>query len=342
MTDMSHHGDYLAAFLEPITPYLGKADVTDVFINGTGALWVERTGGVITRHDAPLLDEDWLWHLARQMARTAHQGISRAEPLLSGTLPCGARFQVVAPPATRHGFAIAFRRQVTANYDLNDLNDLKGSAMFRDTALGTRVTTDGDLAALYEHGDPVAFLAAAVKRRKTILISGGTSTGKTTFVNALLREIPPNERLVAIEDSAELDLAHENAVGLIAARGRLGESGASADELLQASLRLRPDRILLGEVRGAEALTFLRAINTGHPGSLTTIHADTPERAFDQMAMLALQSGANIDQAQLRKHIMELVDIVIQLERRDGVRRVSEIRWNKANLTGGLSQKFAA
>ena len=94
--------------------------VTDLFVNGSGALWVERTGGAITRHDAPALDEDWLWHLSRQIARVSHQGISRAEPLLSGTLPCGARVQIVAPPATRQGFAIAMRRQVTADYGLDD------------------------------------------------------------------------------------------------------------------------------------------------------------------------------------------------------------------------------
>jgi type IV secretion system protein VirB11 len=146
---------------------------------------------------------------------------------------------------------------------------------------------------------------------------------------ALVREIPTNERLVAIEDSAELNLVQANAVGLIASRGRLGESAASTDELLQASLRLRPDRILLGEIRGEEALTFLRAINTGHPGSMTTIHADSAERALSQMAMLALQSGAHIGQSELRELIASLVDIVIQLERVGGMRQVADIYWNK-------------
>lgn len=326
MTYQTPHDDYLAAFLAPVAPFLAQPEVTDLFINGSGELWVERTGGAMTRHPEPRLDEQWLWHLSRQIARVSHQGISRAEPLLSGTLPCGTRVQIVAPPATRQGFAIAFRRQVTADFGLEELHD---HAMFSKVMLPRATDPDADLHALYDAGDPVAFMAAAVKRRKTIVVSGGTSTGKTTLINALVREIPTNERLVAIEDSAELNLVQANAVGLIASRGRLGESGASTDELLQASLRLRPDRILLGEVRGEEALTFLRAINTGHPGSMTTIHADSAERALDQMAMLALQSGARIGQSELRTLIASLVDIVIQLERVGGMRQVADIYWNK-------------
>lgn len=324
MTYLPHQDDYLAAFLAPIAPFLALPDVTDVYVNGSGAVWIEQSGGGTKCHVLPELDEDWLWHLARQIARVSHQGISRAEPLLSGTLPCGTRVQVVAPPATRQGFAMAFRRQVTANFGLKDLD---GKAMFSETRLNHLAAKDADLHAVYAKGDPVAFLAAAVRHRKTILVSGGTSTGKTTLINALLREIPVAERLVAIEDSAELNLAHDNAVGLIATRGRLGESGASADDLLQASLRLRPDRILLGEIRGAEALTFLRAINTGHPGSMTTIHADTPERALDQVAMLALQSGAHIGKDALRSQVDSLIDIVVQLERGNGLRRAADIHW---------------
>lgn len=339
MTHLSQPDDYLAAFLAPIAPFLAQTDVTDVFINGSGELWVERTGGAMARHPERTLDEEWLWHLSRQIARVSHQGISRAEPLLSGTLPCGTRVQIVAPPATREGFAIAFRRQVTADYGLDELHN---QAMFSKVMLKRGGDPETDLHSLYDNGDPVAFMAAAVKRRKTIVVSGGTSTGKTTLINALVREIPSNERLVAIEDSAELSFTQGNAVGLIASRGRLGESGVSTDELLQAALRLRPDRILLGEIRGEEALTFMRAINTGHPGSMTTIHADSPERALDQMAMLALQSGARIDQGELRTLISSLVDIVIQLERVAGMRQVADIYWNRKSGPVGISGKIAA
>ena len=130
----------------------------------------------------------------------------------------------------------------------------------------------------------MGFLRAAVARRKTIVISGGTGSGKTTLLNALVKEIPRSERLVVIEDAPEIRLDHPNAVGLVAVRGGLGEAQVDADTLLAASLRLRPDRILLGELRGREAFAFLRAVNSGHPGSITTVHADSPAGALDQIA----------------------------------------------------------
>lgn len=318
--------DYLATFLAPIVPLLRQPDVTDLYVNGTGAAWVERSGGAVEQHALPALTETWLWQLSEQMARTAHQGISRAAPLLSATLPDGTRVQVVAPPATRGGFAIAFRRQVTNDFRLSDLS----AAQMFDDVVDPGHDPDADLRALHDAGDYAGFLAAAVVRRKTIVVSGGTASGKTTFVNALLREIPMHERLITIEDSAELNVAHRNSIGLIAARGPLGESGVGPAELLQAALRLRPDRILLGEIRGSEALTFLHAINSGHPGSMTTVHADSPTRAIDQIAMLAVQGGAKIDGLALREYADRLIDIVVQLDRTAKGRRVRSIRWSAA------------
>lgn len=315
--------DYLATFLAPIAPLLDQRDVTDLYVNGSGAAWVERSGGGVERHALPALTEDWLWQLSEQMARASHQGISRAEPLLSATLPDGTRVQVAAPPATRAGFAIAFRRQVASDFRLADL----AAARMFDDIVSADHDPDAGLNALYAAGRHADFLAAAVAQRKTIVVSGGTASGKTTFVNALLREVPAHERLITIEDSAELDVAHANAVGLIAARGRLGESGVGPEELLQAALRLRPDRILLGEIRGSEALTFLHAINSGHPGSMTTVHADSPSRAIDQIAMLAAQGGAKIDGLALRDYAARLIDIVVQLDRTPAGRRVRSILW---------------
>jgi type IV secretion system protein VirB11 len=164
-----------------------------------------------------------------------------------------------------------------------------------------------------------------VQGRRNILVSGGTSTGKTTFLNALLAEIPAEERLVLIEDTAELQLRHPNAVGLIAARGELSEARISAEDLLIAALRMRPDRIILGELRGIEAFTFLRAVNTGHPGSMTTIHADTPQRAIEQLALLVLQAGSKLSRDDVRHYVRESVDVFVQLERRSGQRRVSRV-----------------
>lgn len=159
-----------------------------------------------------------------------------------------------------------------------------------------------------------------------MVISGGTSSGKTTLLNALLKEIPAEERLIVIEDAAELRLDHPNAVGLIGVRGELGEAQVDAEMLLQAALRMRPDRILLGELRGGEAFTFLRAINTGHPGSITTIHADSAQGALDQIVMLALLNGTNLQWDALQRYAGQVIDLLVHIERQGGVRRVVEIR----------------
>jgi type IV secretion system protein VirB11 len=180
-----------------------------------------------------------------------------------------------------------------------------------------------------------AMLALAVRQKRNILIAGGTSTGKSTFLNALLREIPDHERLILIEDTPELQLRHENAIGLLAARSQLGESLATSDDLLNASLRMRPDRIILGEIRGSEAFTFLRAVNTGHPGSMSTIHADSPARAVEQLALLVLQTGTQLRREDVVSYVESVIDIFVQLERRGGERRISEVR-----LTPRLQQEM--
>jgi type IV secretion system protein VirB11 len=176
-------------------------------------------------------------------------------------------------------------------------------------------------------GDKTSFLKEAVRARKTIVISGGTSTGKTTLLNALVREIDTRERLIVIEDAPEIRLDHPNAVGLIAVRGDQGEAQVDADDLLRASLRMRPDRILLGELRGPEAFAFLRAVNSGHPGSLTTVHADTPEGAIDQIALLAMTSGLDLGWDKIQTYVRRVIDVIVQLERQNRKRRVSDIRF---------------
>ncbi len=176
-----------------------------------------------------------------------------------------------------------------------------------------------------DSGDIAAALRAAVRGRLNVLISGGTSSGKTTFLNALIREIPPEERLILIEDTPEIRLAHANAVGLIAARSALGEAAVTANDLVSASLRMRPDRIILGELRGPEAFAFLRAINTGHPGSMTTIHADSVERAFEQLALLVLEGGSTLQRADILSYVRTTVDVVLQLSRDVTGRHVSGI-----------------
>jgi type IV secretion system protein VirB11 len=316
---------YLSAYLAPLSPWLSRPDVTDVLINRPGEVWVETTGGAMCREPADELDEMALQRLARQIAAASHQGVNREQPLLSATLPDGSRVQVVSPPATRGGLAMAVRKHLISDMSVADLaREGLFDAAHRTDATKSR-EADAELEAILESGDLHGFLKAAVKRRKTIVISGGTGSGKTTLLNALVKEIDRNERLVVIEDAPEVRLDHANSVGLVAVRGELGEAKVDADALLAASLRLRPDRILLGELRGKEAFAFLRAVNSGHPGSLTTIHADSPAGALDQIALLALTSGVDLGWEKVQTYVGRVIDVVVQLDRVDGVRRVSEV-----------------
>jgi type IV secretion system protein VirB11 len=325
---------YLTSYLAPLAPMLARPDVTDIYVNRPGELWVETIGGAIERHDAPNLDDSTLARLARQIAALSHQGISREHPLLSATLPDGARVQVVAPPATRGPLALAIRKHVSPDLSLGDYVVAGAFAETRSRDLSQPSDVDRALAAQLAAGDVAGMLAAAVKARKNILVSGGTSTGKTTFLNALIREIPLEERLILIEDTPELQLDHENAVGLLAARSALGEAQVSANDLLGASLRMRPDRIILGELRGPEAYAFLRAVNTGHPGSMTSVHADSAERSIEQIVLLALQAGTQLSRDDVRHYVRSTVDVFVQLTRTSGRRRVDEIVF----LPGGQSQ----
>jgi type IV secretion system protein VirB11 len=314
-------GVYLEAYLAPLAPWLADPAVTDLYVNRPGELWVERLGGVAERIEVPALDETNLWRLARQVASQASQGVSREHPLLSAVLPDGARVQVVAPPATRGGLALAIRKHVVSDLSLSDYVE---AGAFAQT-LKPAVSPDAALRALLDAGDVRRLPGGRRAAGKNIVISGGTSTGKTTFLNALLKEVPLDQRLVLIEDAPEIKLAHPNAVGLVAARGEQGEARVTTEDLLQASLRLRPDRIILGELRGAEAFSFLRAVSSGHPGSMTTVHADDPAAAIDQLALMALQAGANLRRADVVDHVQRVVDVFVQLHRQGGVRAVREV-----------------
>lgn len=319
---VAESGYYLDSFLAPLAPVLERSDVTDIWINAPGELWVESLGGGIERIEEPGLDPKLLERLAKQIAAHSSQGISREQPLLAATLPDGSRVQVASPPATRHGHVFAIRKHVSADLSLANWEESDAFAeMDRDATVLNEERAFKQL-----NGRAAAkALREAVRNRRNVLVSGGTSSGKTTFLNSLLAEIPQEERLVLIEDTAELHLRHENAVGLIAARGELSEAQISTEDLLIAALRMRPDRIILGELRGIEAFTFLRAVNTGHPGSMTTIHADTPQRAIEQLALLVLQAGSKLSREDVRHYVRESVDVFVQLERRAGKRRVAQV-----------------
>jgi type IV secretion system protein VirB11 len=314
-------GVYLEAYLAPLAPWLAEPAVTDLYVNRPGELWVERLGGAVERVEVPTLDETNLWRLARQVASLSHQGVSREHPLLSAVLPDGARVQIVASPATRGGMVMAIRKHVVSDLTLDDY--AKAGAFAHATT--PPVKADAALRARLDAGDVRGFLSAAVRAGKNIVVSGGTSTGKTTFLNALLKEVPLDQRLILIEDAPEIRLAHPNAVGLVAVRGDQGEARIGVEDLLQATLRLRPDRIILGELRGAEAFSFLRAVSSGHPGSMTTLHADDPRGAVEQLALMALQAGANLRRQDVIDHVERVIDVFVQLHRQDGVRAVKEI-----------------
>ena len=316
---------YLRAYLAPLTGMLARPDVTDIYVNRPGEVWAETLGGAVERHEAPWLDVPTLDRLARQIAALSHQGISREHPLLSASLPDGSRVQIAAPPATRGPMAIAIRKHISSDLGLDDYVSAGAfSGTVRGTAPG-KSDTDLRLAELLAAGDVAGMLAAAVKARKNILVSGGTSTGKTTFLNALIREIPAGERLILIEDTPELHQHHDNLVGLLAVRGSQGEARVTATDLLAASLRMRPDRIILGELRGEEAYTFLRAINTGHPGSMTSVHADSAERAIEQIVLLVLQAGTQLSRDDVRHYVRSTVDVYVQLQRVGGKRSVAQV-----------------
>ncbi len=308
---------YLDAYLAPFRQWLERDTVTEIIVNRPGELWIEDAEhDGMRRVAAKAIDDKLVQRLAEQVARVSHQGINREHPLLGATLPDGARIQFCGPPATRKHWAMAIRRHRRLDlpldaYDAGPLRQPREAAMPDATK------------------KPIEFLRAAIAARKTILISGGTSTGKTTFLNAMLGEIPEGERVVLVEDTPELRLPGANGVGLIAVKGELGEAKVTANELLQSALRLRPDRIVLGELRGAESVSFLRAINTGHPGSFSTIHANSLRGALEQLALMVMQTGIGLSRADTIAYAASVIDVIVQLDRDGGKRGISAIAWSR-------------
>jgi len=322
-------GVYLKKFLAPLGEWLQRDDVSELCINEPGAVWVEQHGTLgMTRYAVEALTETHIRQLARQVAGHSKQAVSGVTPLLSAALPSGERVQVVLPPVAPHGGAVAIRKQTVRDMTLQDF---VASGAFDEAVVADQrqsEVVDHELTKLLEAGDHPGFVSKAIRARKNILISGGTSTGKTTFLNAIAKEIAPHERLITIEDTPEVRLPHENSLTLLASKGGQGEADVDIQALLEASLRLRPDRILLGELRGAEAYTFLRAVNTGHPGSITTLHADSPRGAFEQLALMVLQANLGLGRSEIMAYITAVIDVVIQLKRLDDGRRiVSEVHF---------------
>jgi type IV secretion system protein VirB11 len=320
----------LETYLLPIKPVFDEHGVSEISVNIPGEIWVEKRGDIERRY-VPEFTFNHLMALGRLVAQSTEQMISEEKPLLSATLPGGYRIQVVFPPAVESGnVAMSIRKQSSVNMDLAQY---EATGAFRSTVV-RQGENEGDkmLRALLDAGSIREFISLSVKLKKNIIVSGGTSTGKTTFFNAVIKEIPIEERVITCEDARELNLDHlPNHMHLIASKGGQGRAKVTMQDLIEACLRLRPDRIMLGELRGAEAFSYLRAINTGHPGSISTLHADSPAMAYEQLILMIMQAGLGITKDQIREYVENVVNVVIQLKRGDKGRRfVSEIMFKES------------
>ncbi|MBN9032504.1 MAG: P-type DNA transfer ATPase VirB11 [Rhizobiales bacterium 63-7] len=325
---------FLDKALERLKPFLSDERVSEISVNRPGELFVERLGvGGMEQVVDPQFSAEWIRTLSERVAGSTNQVVNDEHPILSASLPTGERFQCVLPPAAPDGGAISIRKQVIHDIGLDVYKD-RGA--FEDTKVGRQLTlsaAEEELAARMQGDvDAMLFLRTAVRSRVSIAVSGGTSTGKTTFLNALLKEVPDEERIVTIEDTRELKPITPNTVALIASKGDQGRAKVTPQELLEASLRMRPDRLMLGELRGAEAFSFLQAINTGHPGSLTTVHANSARSAYDRLALMVMQSGVALEKQEIIDYLKEVIPVVVQLARLpDGRRVVSEIVFTKGD-----------
>jgi type IV secretion system protein VirB11 len=315
----------LDSYLLPLKQILERDGVNEVSINRPFEVWIECKGDMI-REELPTFDIEHLKSLGRLVAQATEQRLSEEEPLLSATLPNGYRIQIVFPPACEQGsVVISIRKPSSLQWTLEDYDKM---GMFDSASVGEiEDKNDLILAKLLQLNRIKDFLMRAVIYKKNIIISGGTSTGKTTFTNAVIRAIPHEERLITVEDAREINLSsHQNRVHLIASKGGQGRSKVTTQDLIEACLRLRPERIIVGELRGSEAFSFLRAINTGHPGSISTLHADTPKMAIEQLKMMVMQAGLGMTPTEITSYIKNVVDIVVQLKRgAKGRRYISEI-----------------
>lgn len=320
----------LETYLKPFQDIFSEEGVSEISVNKPGEAWIEKKG-TMRVEKLGALDVEHLKGLARLIAQSTEQKISEEQPLLSATLPNGYRIQIVLPPACEPGTVVmSIRSTASMQYSLETYEQL---GAFESTSL--EEVKDENVIILnkfLKERNIKEFIKLAVRSKKNIIISGGTSTGKTTFANATLLEIPTEERLITCEDAREINLSnHPNRVHLIASKGGQGRARVSTQDLIEACLRLRPDRIIVGELRGAEAFSFLRAINTGHPGSISTLHADTPKMALEQLKLMVMQAGLNIPPAEIADYIYAVIDIVIQLKRGSGGKRfVSEIYFKGA------------
>ena len=323
----------LAQYVERLRPWLGDPSVTELCVQRPQEVFVERASGW-RRELMPFATAAWCQQFARLVAGATKQRVNAETPLLSASLPSGERVQIVLPPAVVAGtVAIVIRRPSGRVWGLEEL--AAGGVFERCVASGSAAVAgvEAELRRHYAGGEWLEFLRLAVRSRRNIVVSGATGSGKTTLTKALVREIPCDERLIVLEDAAELSLeSHPNSVRLLYSKEGQGLARVSAKQLLEASLRMRPDRILLAELRGEEAYYYLRNVNSGHPGSITSVHASSAALAFEQLTLLVKESPAGREMARsdVRALLDELVDVVVQCSVEGQRRSVREVWWKGA------------
>jgi pilus assembly protein CpaF len=287
----------------PLEPFLHDDSVTEVMVNGRDAIYIERRGK-IELTQAAFLDDAHLMRIIDKIVSTVGRRVDESSPMVDARLPDGSRVNAIIPPLSLKGPTLTIRKFARDPYTMDDLINF------------------GSLSP-----KAAQFLAACVHGKLNVLISGGTGTGKTTTLNAMSAFIPNAERIVTIEDAAELQLQQQHVITLEARPPNIeGEGEVRIRELVRNSLRMRPDRIIVGEVRGPETLDMLQAMNTGHEGSLTTIHANSPRDALSRLETLVMTAGVELPHRAIREQIASAFDLLIQISRLvDGSRRVTHV-----------------
>ena len=287
----------------PLEPFLRDDSVSEVMVNAYDRIFVEREGR-LERTEATFVDDAHVMRIIDKIVSQVGRRIDEASPMVDARLPDGSRVNAIIPPLALKGPTLTIRKFSRDPYTMDDLINF------------------GSL-----NPQSAQFLAACVKGKLNVLISGGTGTGKTTMLNALSSFVPDDERIVTIEDAAELQLQQEHVITLESRPPNIeGQGEVRIRELVRNALRMRPDRIIVGEVRGAETLDMLQAMNTGHEGSLTTIHANTPRDALSRLETLVLTSGVDLPLRAIREQIASAFDLLVQISRLvDGSRRVTHV-----------------
>jgi pilus assembly protein CpaF len=287
----------------PLEPFLRDDSVTEVMVNAHDRIYVERSGR-LERTPAAFADNAHLLRIIDKIVSQVGRRVDEASPMVDARLPDGSRVNAIIPPLALRGPTLTIRKFARDPYTMNDL-------------IGFGTVT----------GKSAQFLSACVRGKLNVLISGGTGTGKTTTLNALSAFVPGDERIVTIEDAAELQLQQEHVITLESRPPNIeGQGEVRIRELVRNALRMRPDRIIVGEVRGAETLDMLQAMNTGHEGSLTTIHANSPRDALSRLETLVLTAGVDLPLRAIREQISSAFDLLVQISRLvDGSRRITHV-----------------